>query len=385
MRLAALPALIVGTVLQATLVRSLEVPSSLSSLSLAPYSATTPSGEQEELDDEFEVRLTPNEGKAASDRSRERKAARLILHHGDGAAGKLYFDDWDGGLGSRVLNVVGALRYAEKMNLSFGGVVPGPGMSKTSHCVNITAGMQAFFGFADVSDMYVDALPPHTLSFSRLIGLNQKLVAGAIGHGVNVHVQTGADMGDVNYHIKMSATILAALRISSTPIMQMPLVHFDPRDLNVAVHVRRGDVDAWVAGRGTTHKFYLWLMNIIRSKVPSAKFHVFSEHNKRSEHDEEFHKYSNWGAIVHVDTEARETLAHMARADVLVTAHSSFSYAAALLNPNCVLNQKWMLPGHGWVSLPGKELLRPSRIRTLTQQIFSCMMNMVERKYGRQR
>lgn len=112
-RLAALPALIVGTVLQATLVRSLEVPSSLSSLSLAPYSATTPSGEQEELDDEFEVRLTPNEGKAASDRrSRERKAARPILHHGDGAAGKLYFDDWDGGLGSRILNVIGALRWS---------------------------------------------------------------------------------------------------------------------------------------------------------------------------------------------------------------------------------------------------------------------------------
>merc|ERR1719291_1462316 len=108
------------------------------------------------------------------------------------------------------------------MNLSFGGVLPG--IRTTSHYVNIVAGMQAFFGR---NIMYTDSLPPQTMSFPTLSALTRQLEAGAIGHGVHVHVGTGTDMGNVNYHLQMSPTILAALRINSTPIMQMPLVHFD--------------------------------------------------------------------------------------------------------------------------------------------------------------
>mmetsp|Transcript_22644 Transcript_22644/g.60643 ORF Transcript_22644/g.60643 Transcript_22644/m.60643 type:complete len:87 (+) Transcript_22644:460-720(+) len=78
--------------------------------------------------------------------------------------------------------------------------------------------------------------------------------------------------------------------------MQMPLVRFQPRDLNVAVHVRRGDVDYWVPGRGTSHEYYVWLIKIMRSKVPYAKFHIFSEQRRRSNNTDEFDQYSKLGA-----------------------------------------------------------------------------------------
>ncbi|CAK0800325.1 unnamed protein product [Prorocentrum cordatum] len=166
--------------------------------------------------------------------------------------------------------------------------------------------------------------------------------------------------------------------------MQMPLVRFQPRDLNVAVHVRRGDVDDWVPGRATSHEYYVWLINIMWSKVPYAKFHIFSEKRRRSNNTDEFDQYSKLGATVNLDTEATETLAHFARADVLVTAKSSFSYAAALLNPNCELYQRWMLAVPGWVPRPKSENLGNDATEMLSQQIGSCMLSIAARKYGGQ-
>ncbi|CAK0905440.1 unnamed protein product [Prorocentrum cordatum] len=122
----------------------------------------------------------------------------------------------------------------------------------------------------------------------------------------------------------------------------------------------------------------------MRSKVPYAKFHIFSEQRRRSNNTDEFDQYSKLGATVNLDTEATETLAHFARADVLVTAKSSFSYSAALLNPTCVLYQRWMLAVPGWVPLPMSENLGNDATEMLSQQIGSCMLSIAARKYGGQ-
>jgi len=391
MRLAALPALVASTLLQATFVRPLRVPPTRPNLSQAPHPETAPFEEQEGTDDEFEVRLTPEEVKAASRKGfrRDRRSVCPVLQLGTGAARKLYFNDTNDGLGSRILDVIGALMYADRMSLGFAGVVSyGKASSTTSHNVSIPAGMQAFFGFADVSELYFEDPPRNTQTFPILDELTQQLEAGAIGNGVHVQVEHGANMGDVNYRVQTPPTILAKLRHNNTYIMQMPLLRFPPTGrpgpvLNVAVHVRRGDVDPWLPVRGTRPRYYLWLMDLVRSRAPYATFHVFSE-KRRDSAREEFEKYSEWGAVVHLDTEARETLAHMARADVLVTARSSFSYAAALLNANCVLSQRWMMPGRGWVSLPQfPEQLDKHQIESLTQEIDRCITSTLARKYGR--
>jgi hypothetical protein len=194
---------------------------------------------------------------------------------------------------------------------------------------------------------------------------------------VPVQVEKGRDLADQ----EPSPKILAALRIGNTPIMKMPLVRFHPSDFNVAVHVRRGDVEPSARFRFTSAEYYFWLMKIMRSKVPHAKFHVFSETGKRDDYSKEFDQYRKLGATVHLDTEALEALAHMARADVLVTAHSSFSYLAALFNPNCVLDQGWKEPQPGWVGLPKRQPEQQHKVFKISEKIGWCMTSIVARRF----
>jgi hypothetical protein len=261
------------------------------------------------------------------------------------------------------------------MNLSFAGVISQGLKGSNSHNVDIPFAMKWFFGCADVSDLYFHAPPPGTRAFTTVGDLTLQLKAGEMEPGIPVQLENGQGLADQ----EVSPSILAELRIGNTPIMQMPLVRFHPSDFNVAVHVRRGDVEPSVRARGTSAEYYLWLLKIMRSKVPHAKFHVFSETGKRRNYSTEFDQYRKLGATMHLDTEARETMAHMARADVLVTAHSSFSYVAALFNPNCVLDQRWKEPQRGWVELPKK---RPEDDESgeISQQIGSCMTSSMAKK-----
>jgi hypothetical protein len=258
MRLAALPALIVGIVLQATQVRPLRV----ENLSQATHSEITPFEEREEPDDEFEVRLTPDELKAASGEasSHDRKARCPIMQLGAGAARGFYYKDPDDGLGSRILDFIGALSYAERMNLSLARLILHPRAPTTSHNVNIPFAMTSFFGCADVSDMYVYcdsrllAIPPGTQRFETVGDLTLQLKAERseeVVAGGTALVEKARDLADQ----RVSPTILAVLRVGNTPIMKMPLVRFHPNEFNVAVHVRRGDLEPSVRARGTSAEY----------------------------------------------------------------------------------------------------------------------------------
>ncbi|CAK0793915.1 unnamed protein product [Prorocentrum cordatum] len=263
------------------------------------------------------------------------------------------------------------------MGMRFAGVVAGREPCSISHDVLIAPAMQAFFGFADESEMYVDAVPNGTQSFRSLGDLQEQLEKGAIGDGARVCLDRGEGLGDVIVGTQISPTILASLRSRNTPLMQMHLAHFRSHIFHVAVHVRRDDVFSGSSAgmqRFTRDEWYIWLMNIMREKVPHAEFHVFSSLGSRGLHtSEDFDVYRNWGAIVHLDTEARETMAYMARADVLVTAKSTFSYVSALLNPNCVLFQRWKRKMPEWVELPLTRQGGINKGEVLIHQIASCM------------
>jgi hypothetical protein len=378
MRAAALPVLIAGTVLRATPVRSIHVQAPRPEPAPGPR---TPAEEQEEPDDEFQVRLTPDEMAAASRgglQGRSSAARCPILNLQSGATRKIYLLDTFDGLGSRILNVIGSLIYAEDNGLRFGGVVT-RGFAPTSHYVNISAGMQAFFGFADASTFYVPALPSDAQSFPSLRALSEQLANGAVGDGTSVCVDFGSEMGSYQFGV-VPATVMQALRSQATPLMQMPLTRFASRKgiVNVAVHVRRGDVRASTPARGTPDDYYFWLMDIVREKAPDAHFHVFSEDhthtfNADGEETDAFEEYRKRGAYVHVNTEARETLAHMAKANVLITAKSSFSYVAAFLNPNCVLQQSWKRRLTDWVKLPKAVQKGNKEGERIAQEIHNCM------------
>ena len=138
----------------------------------------------------------------------------------------------------------------------------------------------------------------------------------------------------------LDAAFLRRLR-QATPVLRQPVAHFSSAGPRVAVHVRRGDIMKTLVGNGVLNRFipdsfYLSFLQLLKPLVAPAEIHVFSSlEGKFAESD--FDGYRQLGAHVHLDGPAVEDWAHMAQADVLVVAPSSFSWVAGILNSRCVL------------------------------------------------
>lgn len=118
---------------------------------------------------------------------------------------------------------------------------------------------------------------------------------------------------------------------------------FDPEVINVAIHVRRGDIMADSSNPNLTIRF---LSNDYFEKVLSQILEIIKEQqaihwtNKevqiyffsqgRKEDFPEFNKFENLHWCF--DMSAVDSFLHMVNADVLITSKSSFSYKPALLN-----------------------------------------------------
>jgi len=102
--------------------------------------------------------------------------------------------------------------------------------------------------------------------------------------------------------------------------------------LNIALHIRRGDVVSHNSKRYTSNAIYL---NIIRRldklNLPPHQFHVFSEGRK-----EEFSDFRDV-ALLHLNGDALDTFHHLVKSDIFVMAKSSFSYSAALYSGGVII------------------------------------------------
>ena len=139
---------------------------------------------------------------------------------------------------------------------------------------------------------------------------------------------------------------------------QVPL-HALPGKLNVAVHVRRGDVSrrGSAALRYTSDEYVLRVVAAVlaaarEAGLPAAA-HLYSEGR-----DEDFAEFAARGFSLHVSESPFTTLHNLVRADVLLMARSSFSYAAALLSCGIrVYEPFWHKPMSSWlVAGPNGEL-----------------------------
>jgi hypothetical protein len=103
--------------------------------------------------------------------------------------------------------------------------------------------------------------------------------------------------------------------------------------LVVAVHVRRGDVANDLNARRFTPNTSI-LARITRLQRVLAALQLDYVVDVYSQGDAAaFAEFSHLGCRLHLDADAVWTMRKLAQADVLVMAKSSFSYAAALVNP----------------------------------------------------
>ena len=130
-------------------------------------------------------------------------------------------------------------------------------------------------------------------------------------------------------------------RFESAKARECDKLIYDINFINIAVHIRRGDiVSGQTTGQQTLTKRWLdmdYYENVvsrltekIKNKYPdkSYRIYLFSEGNA-----DEYKSFEKYGDVTYCfDMSAMDSFLHMVRADYLVLSKSSFSYVPALLS-----------------------------------------------------
>ena len=126
----------------------------------------------------------------------------------------------------------------------------------------------------------------------------------------------------------------------------------DPNQVDVAVHVRRGDVNPDSnCDRYTPNEHVLRLVQTIARLLADyglrPRLALYSEGQPDS-----FRDFADFGCTLLLNEDARKTFQSLVSADVLVMAKSSFSYTAALLSEGVKIYEPfWHPPMAEWVSV----------------------------------
>ena len=128
----------------------------------------------------------------------------------------------------------------------------------------------------------------------------------------------------------------------------LELVYFKPTAVNIAVHIRRGDVSQTIHPyRYTPINYFKQIIDKLLGQYQSANICIFTEIT--DENKEEFIIFNEPNIRIISGGDALVTFEHLVKADVLVMSKSSFSYVAGLYNENKVLYTPfWHNPLNMW-------------------------------------
>ena len=125
------------------------------------------------------------------------------------------------------------------------------------------------------------------------------------------------------------------------------LVYFKQDAINIAVHIRRGDVNkTQYPDRYLPTSYFKTIVDNLLLQYPDANVCIFTELTQ--ENKEEFNIFGNNIKIIS-GGDVIITFEHLCKADILITSKSSFSYVAALYNENAILYTTfWHNPLPNW-------------------------------------
>ena len=143
---------------------------------------------------------------------------------------------------------------------------------------------------------------------------------------------------------------------------EKPKLMYDDNFINVAVHVRRGDIVGRkhrFKKRGTSDEYFISLMEKLNQEttIKPYKFYVFSQNKtakrgfRMKKKGDIFEKYRNLDLNIElmIDGCPFFDFHHLISADVLITSKSSFPYVAGLFSTNRVIyNKFWHKPKSYW-------------------------------------
>lgn len=131
-----------------------------------------------------------------------------------------------------------------------------------------------------------------------------------------------------------------------------PNINFFSKDyLNIAIHIRRGDVDPSKKMRYDSNKQYVEIIDRLKLYYKNEKYRIFI-FSEGPISDFEDIKKTNPDVTLKLNGDLKIAFHSLVIADVLVLSRSSFSYPAALLSRNTVysnlLANWWHFPLKSW-------------------------------------
>lgn len=257
------------------------------------------------------------------------------------------------GLGMVLLSILYAMSFAGKHGLNFGGVLQSRRCLR--HGENMSVVLPALFGGSTYEEMWLDKGAKVHFWGGVFKQTSELLEHGVPNKLVDVFIEDkwigNSDMKHAfpNLDDYMTPAFLAAFRSQTSLPLQW--AGANGSQLRVAMHLRRGDVDP-------THQCQRWVSTAraydiiaqIRRALPSAEIHVFTT-TEGKYNASYFDGFRDRAVAVHLDGEVLDDWAYMSQADVFVMAPSAFSHIAALLNPNCIVYQKFAYsPLKAWIN-----------------------------------
>ncbi len=158
--------------------------------------------------------------------------------------------------------------------------------------------------------------------------------------------------GSLNPHFFYNKSCLVTLREIYYNKPKPEIQSFQANKKNVALHIRRGDVNnIKYPIRFTSNNDYIKLLDKLNLDKKSHKIHIFSEGKDDDFKDIELH-FKDFEFAYHVNENIQLTFHSLVKADILILARSSFSYCTALLNENRIIanfiERWWHKPLKDW-------------------------------------
>ncbi|MBP6054918.1 MAG: hypothetical protein KA527_04700 [Cytophagaceae bacterium] len=252
------------------------------------------------------------------------------------------------GIGHQIANWIAGYWFAKKFGLKY------------AHSPFSVAIWDVFLGFGQnepiVNDLIkvgykVVKLPLFDEFNSAEMVLQEKIIASYSGQKVIFKAEQ-----DQGYHDQFGVMDALKLKFFNSPARLNDRLIYDDKFLNIAIHIRRGDISEGQENRNpnllirwqSNEYFYNVLKNVLASIKPYPKpvaIYLFSQGN-----DDDFSEFKQFENIHFcLEFNAMDSFLHLVYADILITSKSSFSYKPALLNNGIKISPKdfW----HGYPNL----------------------------------
>jgi hypothetical protein len=150
---------------------------------------------------------------------------------------------------------------------------------------------------------------------------------------------------------------------------------YDPNNFNIAVHIRRGDINIGqingntnLTSRWQNNDYYLSVLKNVKNSLSQNKpisIYLFSQGEV-----EDFADFQIFDSIIYcLDMSAKQSFLHMVFADLIITSKSSFSYKPALLSNGIKVCPKVFWHGYptdtSWILVEEDGSFSTNRLKNL--------------------